>query len=80
MDVSYKEAYAMNPEQARMKLVETYFNCGCIAETARRWHNLAESGPQVGPLLGREVFTGFRTVPDVIPLLPEPHPKSRPTS
>ena len=36
MDVSYKEAYAMNPEQARMKLVETYFACGSIAETARR--------------------------------------------
>jgi len=26
MDVSYKEAYAMSPEQARMKLVETYLN------------------------------------------------------
>jgi len=38
MDVSYKEAYAMNPEQARMKLVETYLTCGSIAETARRWH------------------------------------------
>jgi len=36
MDVSYKEAYAMNPEQARMKLVETYLTCGSIAETARR--------------------------------------------
>ena len=33
MDVSYKEAYAMNPEQARMKLVETYLVCGSIAET-----------------------------------------------
>jgi len=38
MDVSYKEAYAINPEQARMKLVETCFACGSIAETARRWH------------------------------------------
>ena len=38
MDVSYKEAYAMNPKQARMKLVETYLTCGSIAETARRWH------------------------------------------
>ena len=38
MDVSYKEAYAMNSEQARMKLVETYLTCGSIAETARRWH------------------------------------------
>jgi len=36
MDVSYKEAYAINPEQARMKLVETCFSCGSIAETARR--------------------------------------------
>jgi len=38
MDVSYKEAYAMNPKQARMKLVETYLTYGSIAETARRWH------------------------------------------
>jgi hypothetical protein len=38
MDVSYKKAYAMNPEQARMKLVETYLACGSIAETARKWH------------------------------------------
>ena len=35
MDVSDKD-YAMNPEQARMKLVETYLTCGSIAETARR--------------------------------------------
>jgi len=38
MDVSYKEAYAMNPQQARMKLVETHLTRGSIAETARRWH------------------------------------------
>jgi len=38
MDVSYKEAYVMNPQQTRTKLVETYLACGSIAETARQWH------------------------------------------
>lgn len=38
MDLAYKEAYAMNPQAARTKLVETYLETGIIAETARRWH------------------------------------------
>ncbi|MGC8817544.1 MAG: helix-turn-helix domain-containing protein, partial [Candidatus Hadarchaeum sp.] len=38
MDLAYKEAYAMNREAARMRLVETYLQTGSIAETARRWH------------------------------------------
>jgi len=80
MDVSSKEAYAMNPEQARMRLVETYLVCGSIAETARRWHtprNLSASGSA----FGQRSFPGFGTVPDVpIPFLPKLHPTSRPRS
>ena len=38
MDLSYKEAYTMNKEQARRKLVGTYLREGSIARTARIWH------------------------------------------
>jgi len=78
--VSYKEAYAINPEQARMKLVETYLVCRSIAETARRW-NLWESGSQAGPLLGRGAFRASGPFP-TSPFLsyPNPHPTSRPRS
>ena len=36
MDLASREAYVMNREAARMRLVET--ETGSITETARRWH------------------------------------------
>jgi transposase len=36
VDLAYREAYVMNREAARMRLVET--ETGSITETARRWH------------------------------------------
>jgi len=38
VDLAYREAYVMNREAARMRLVETYMETGSIMETARRWH------------------------------------------
>jgi transposase len=37
MDLSYKEVYVMNREEARRKLLETYRATGNLSETARLW-------------------------------------------
>ncbi|MEM4402493.1 MAG: leucine zipper domain-containing protein [Candidatus Caldarchaeum sp.] len=37
MEVSYQHVYAMNKEQARRQLVQTYEQTGSIAQTARLW-------------------------------------------
>jgi len=37
MDLSFKELLAMNPQQARHRLLETYWKTNNISETARRW-------------------------------------------
>ena len=38
MDISYKEIYAMNKEEARKQVVDTYFTVGSISQVARLWH------------------------------------------
>jgi len=38
MDVSYKEAYTMNRQEARRRLVNTYGTTGNLSATARLWH------------------------------------------
>ena len=37
MDLSYREVYTMNREEARRKLVETYMSTGNLSQTARLW-------------------------------------------
>lgn len=37
MELSYREVYRMNPQEARRRLVETYQQTGSLSETARRW-------------------------------------------
>jgi len=37
MELSYREVYRMNPQEARRRLVETYWETGSLSETARRW-------------------------------------------
>jgi len=37
-DMAYREVYAMNAEEARRRLIQTYTETGSISETARRWH------------------------------------------
>lgn len=37
MDLSYREVYAVNREEARRKLVETYMSTGNLSQTARLW-------------------------------------------
>lgn len=37
MDVSYREAQAMNGEEARKRLVDTFLATGSLSETARLW-------------------------------------------
>ena len=37
MDVSYKEAYTMNSEGARRRLVDTFLATGSLSRTARLW-------------------------------------------
>lgn len=37
MDLSYKEIYMMNPEQAKLRLLQTFWKSNSISETARRW-------------------------------------------
>lgn len=37
MELSYREVYRMNPQEARKKLIETYQETGSLSETARRW-------------------------------------------
>jgi hypothetical protein len=38
MDLSYREVYIMNKQEARRRLVETYRETRNLWETARRWH------------------------------------------
>ena len=38
MDISYKEIYAMNKEEARKQVVDIYFAAGSISQVARLWH------------------------------------------
>ncbi len=37
MDLTYHEAWRMNPEETRRKLVETYLRTGSISQAARLW-------------------------------------------
>jgi len=37
-ELAYREVYAMNWIEARLRLVTTYQQTGSIRETARRWH------------------------------------------
>jgi transposase len=37
MDLSYKEIYMMNPELAKLRLLQTFWKTKSISETARRW-------------------------------------------
>ena len=38
MDISYKEIYAMNKEEARRQIIDTYLVLGKVSEVARLWH------------------------------------------
>ena len=38
-DRTYGEVYAMNAEEARRRLIQTYTETGSISETARWWNN-----------------------------------------
>jgi len=38
MDISYHEVYAMNKEEARRLIIETYLDTGNLSLTARLWH------------------------------------------
>jgi len=38
MDLSYREGYVMNKQEARRRLVETYKETRSMSEAARRWH------------------------------------------
>jgi len=37
MNLSYREVYVMNREEARRQLVETYMATGNLSESARLW-------------------------------------------
>ena len=38
MDISYKEVHAMNREEARRRIIDTYLSTRSLSETARFWH------------------------------------------
>ncbi len=38
MDISYKEVYTMNKEEARRLIIDTYSTIGNLSHTARLWH------------------------------------------
>ena len=38
MDISYREIYAMNKEEARKQIVSSYLTSGNISQVARLWH------------------------------------------
>jgi len=38
MDISYKEAYSMNREEARKQVINTYLSLGNISQVAYLWH------------------------------------------
>lgn len=38
MDISCNEIYAINREEARDQIVNTYFTLGSISQIARLWH------------------------------------------
>jgi len=57
MDLSYKEVYAMNREEARRQGVTTYMARGNLCETARLWHTLRHS---IRHILHRHRFTDDR--------------------
>ena len=38
MDISYRQIYAMNKEEARKQIVNSYLAIGNISQVARLWH------------------------------------------
>ena len=47
MDISYKEVYTMNKEEARRLIIDTYSTTGNLSHTARLWHT-SRCGAQMG--------------------------------